>query len=234
MLPHLLNSKAHSWAPLESAVLALQVTFLALGYLDAAYFGELRESNCHISGVLDHERRAVRCAVVALLSMAALVALELSRPVALRKTRVALAATTGTGIFFVCAVRESTDYLVHSVAACVAFGTALALVWVVVLCLPDRAARRACARRACALSATCGATGTAQAMYLLRVWTFPSPSLAFGEWAVVVGFGFVISQMSHPTLGEEACPPPTLATVRATLRDALDDFGLAPRAASTA
>ena len=118
--------------PMAAAGVCLsQVLFLATGYAHQLYSAEISLDNIHVSGMLDDDQRSVLCGWLSLLSGVALVALELSRSIALLPLRLTLAAACTLGILLTCHIRESHNYTLHALSACIAFGSGIVLVWVV-------------------------------------------------------------------------------------------------------
>mmetsp|Transcript_30487 Transcript_30487/g.50503 ORF Transcript_30487/g.50503 Transcript_30487/m.50503 type:complete len:204 (+) Transcript_30487:33-644(+) len=179
-----------------------QCAFLACGYSHALLRGDLSLQNSHISAVIDHKQASLLCGLISVASGAALVALELTRPIALRGLRVALALNVSVGILTTCIVRESSWYLVHALSACIAFGAAMLLVCIVARCQPAHARKTECMRLASLLFAACFITGVAQGSYLLKLTFMPSFALAVGECSMVLGFGLAVSVSSS---GVDAC-----------------------------
>ena len=125
--------------------------------------------------------------VVGLGALAALVSLERKRSTAYANARSALATLSGCGIVATAAIREGAHFPLHATASCLAFGAAVALLWVVAAGA-DAAARR----RAGVLTAVCAATGGGQFAKLAGLVPFPSWLLGLGEAACVGLYGWAV------------------------------------------
>ena len=177
-----------------------QVMFLTVPYVHAHYHQELSESNFHISAVLDDDFRSASCTLAGFLGLTALVLLEHTRELPRRALRLMLAAVTGLGIVAVAAVRESYYVNLHRFLAAVAFGGAVALLWVV--------ARAANARRglvaAHALIALVVMTGAAQGLNILATalsMPRPLPSWALGSLELLLVAGFAMCMCANAAAG---------------------------------
>ena len=145
------------------AVVATQACFVLTAYCHAALSGALAPRRFHISAVLDDDDRSMLCACVGLAGLCSLVLLETCRKLPRPRLRTCLAAACGSGIVLTCVVRESRYRNAHRGTAVLAFGAAVALVWVV-----SAAAREPCGRRAaCRLLGLVMLTGGAQGLSIL-------------------------------------------------------------------
>ena len=113
------------------AVVVTQLSFMSTAYVHAYLEGTLAHDKFHISAVLDHDDRSSACACVGVISLVSLVILELCRALPMRGLRAFLAVVTGVGIILTCVVRESVYVNAHRGIAALAFGAAVALVWLV-------------------------------------------------------------------------------------------------------
>lgn len=128
--PKMLESS--SWlAIITGAVIVSQASFLMTAYLHAFATGALAYDSFHISAVLDNDERSAMCACVGIGGLVSLVLLERCRAQPRPILRTALAAACGVGIILTCVVRESQYTNCHRGTAVLAFGAAVALVWVV-------------------------------------------------------------------------------------------------------
>ena len=177
-----------------------QVTFLIVPYAHAFYHEELSGSNFHISAVLDDDFRSAACTLVGSLGLAALLALEHSRGLPRRALRLVLAFITGLGIVAVSVVRESYYVNLHRFLAAVAFGGAVALLWVVASAADSRRGLVA----AHALIATVVLTGSAQGANILATalrMPRPLPSWALGSLELLLVAGFAGCMCANATAG---------------------------------
>jgi hypothetical protein len=180
-----------------SVVCISQVLFLTLGYThQLAFEGELRLEKIHVSGMLDNETRSLLCGMVAIISGIALLAGEISRPVsAFLPLRIVLAGATGVGILLVCLVRESRNNPLHVVFACLAFGSGIALIWVV-LYTTNRVYKGWARFPAMILLLVCAVTGVGQGLNIAKLWKLPTTWLAIAEAIMILLFGYSILTVS--------------------------------------
>lgn len=196
----------HPWA---AGVCVSQVLFLTIGYTHQLAFDEVNLEKIHVSGMLDNETRSLLCGLVAIISGCALVAGELTRPVAFLPLRILLAASCGIGILLVCLVRESRSRLLHVVFACLAFGAGIALIWVVLY--TTNYVYRGWARfPATILLVVCVVTGVAQGLNIAKLWKLPTHWLAIAEAIMILLFGYSILKVS----GEQIYTSSSEYTVR--------------------
>lgn len=193
---HSLQSRVASSFSADSQAVPVvmgQIMFMGYGYLDALICGELSWEKLHISAVLDHNRRALFCAIMAVLMVPFMCWAEDKRStIPFRTLRITLAACCGLGIVLTCLVRESACFVLHAGGACMAFGAAVVLILVVASHQPE-AKRASSIRHAVTLMVVCGVTGTAQFLKIAGLTPFPSWALAAGECIMVILFGCAIS-----------------------------------------
>ena len=180
-----------------SVVCISQVLFLTIGYThQLAFEGELRLEKIHVSGMLDNETRSLLCGMVAIISGIALLAGELTRPVsAYLPLRLVLAGACGVGILLVCLVRESRNNPLHVVFACLAFGSGIALIWVV-LYTTNRAYKGWARFPSMILLLVCVVTGVGQGLNIAKLWKLPTTWLAIAEAIMILLFGYSILTVS--------------------------------------
>ena len=194
---HRRQDVAHCCSRAASVVCISQVLFLTLGYThQLAFEGELRLEKIHVSGMLDNETRSLLCGMVAIISGIALLAGEISRPVsAFLPLRIVLAGATGVGILLVCLVRESRNNPLHVVFACLAFGSGIALIWVV-LYTTNRVYKGWARFPAMILLLVCAVTGVGQGLNIAKLWKLPTTWLAIAEAIMILLFGYSILTVS--------------------------------------
>ena len=194
---HRRQDVAHCCSRAASVVCISQVLFLTLGYThQLAFEGELRLEKIHVSGMLDNETRSLLCGMVAIISGIALLAGEISRPVsAFLPLRIVLAGATGVGILLVCLVRESRNNPLHVVFACLAFGSGIALIWVV-LYTTNRVYKGWARFPAMILLLVCAITGVGQGLNIAKLWKLPTTWLAIAEAIMILLFGYSILTVS--------------------------------------
>jgi hypothetical protein len=194
---HRRQDVAHCCSRAASVVCISQVLFLTLGYThQLAFEGELRLEKIHVSGMLDNETRSLLCGMVAIISGIALLAGEISRPVsAFLPLRILLAGATGVGILLVCLVRESRNNPLHVVFACLAFGSGIALIWVV-LYTTNRVYKGWARFPAMILLLVCAVTGVGQGLNIAKLWKLPTTWLAIAEAIMILLFGYSILTVS--------------------------------------
>lgn len=174
-------------------VITGQILFMGYGYLDALLCGELTWEKAHISAVLDHDRRALLCTIMAMFCLYFMYDLEEKRvAVPFSAYRKSLATCCGLGIVLTCIVRESACFALHAGGACLAFGAAVVLVMLIATNQPEEN-RTKSIRTASLLMVVCGITGSLQFAKIGGLFHFPSWALATGECIIVVGYGIAIS-----------------------------------------
>lgn len=177
-----------------------QVVFLIIPYMHAYHREELSPQSFHISAVLDDDFRSSACAVVGMFGLTALMFLEHSRGLPRRALRLVLAAVTGAGIIAVSLVRESYYVNQHRLLAAVAFGGAVALVWVVAALAKARRGLVA----AYSLIVLVVLTGSAQGLNILAdsyAFGRPLPSWALGSLELVMISGFAGCMCANAAAG---------------------------------
>lgn len=174
-------------------VVATQVFFYLYGYLDTFLSGDLRWTSAHISAILDHDRRALFGALVALFAGPAVVSLEASRPTPYWSCRVLLAGCVGFGILLTCLIRESGWFAGHAFAGCLGFGSSFALI---VICALNHADSGCTVLVTGLLFLVTVATGLLQGGKLAGLCHFPSWGLGLGEGLIVLCWGAAISQLA--------------------------------------
>jgi hypothetical protein len=146
--------------------------------------------------MLDNETRSLLCGMVAIISGIALLAGEISRPVSTYlPLRIVLAGATGVGILLVCLVRESRNNPLHVVFACLAFGSGIALIWVV-LYTTNRVYKGWARFPAMILLLVCAVTGVGQGLNIAKLWKLPTTWLAIAEAIMILLFGYSILTVS--------------------------------------
>jgi len=195
------SSMPSTWAPVMTGfVVASQLAFVVTAYSHAYLDSALTRNKFHISAVLDHDVRSTICACVGLAGLFSLVMLERCRALPRPKLRACLAATCGGGIIATCTVRESQYVNGHRCTAMVAFGAAVALVWIVAALARDARGRRA----ASMLVALVVTTGCAQGLNIVGEENFGIevlPSWALGCLELGLIFGFTLCICTSATAG---------------------------------
>jgi len=175
-------------------VVVTQAFFYLYGYLDTFLSGDLRWTNAHISAILDHDRRAVFGALVALFVGPAVVSLEASRPTPYWSCRVLLAGCVGFGILLTCLIRESGWFAGHAFAGCLGFGSSFALI---IICALNHVDSGWTVVVTGLLSLVTVATGLLQGGKLIGLLHFPSWGLGLGEGLIVLCWGAAISHLAY-------------------------------------
>ena len=147
----------------------------------------------HVSGVLDNTLRSQTCAFVGGVSLAAQIALEISRPMPHKWTRLSLSASIFISLIFLCLIRESVSRMGHTICTVFCFSSSLLLCCEICRCQNKISAKcRVCTNGTVAFAVLAVGFGSWQILSICNVFRLPALVLAVAEVCMSAVFTAVV------------------------------------------